>query len=50
MKTTAFERLTFISVKERPKLIRKAYDQLLEEHLTLVESDVRPADLGEQNN
>lgn len=49
VRTPAFEQLSLIAVKERLKLIRKAYDQLLEEHLTLVEGDVRPADLGEQN-
>lgn len=50
VRTPAFEQLTLIAVKERLKLTRKPYEQLLQEHLTLVEGDVLPADLGEQNN
>lgn len=49
VRTPVFEQLGLIAVRERLKLVRKAYDQLLEEHLNLVEGEVRPADLGEQN-
>lgn len=50
VRTPAFEQLTLIAVKERLRLIRKAHEQLLEEHMTLVEGDVHPDDMNEQND
>lgn len=50
LKTPAFQQMTLVAVKERLKLLRKSYDQMIEEHMRLIEGDVMPEDLEEQDD
>lgn len=49
VRTEAFQEITLIAVKERLKLVQGAYERLMEEHMRLIEGDVMPEDLNEQD-
>lgn len=49
VQTPAFQELTLIAVKERLKFVQRTYEQLMEEHMRLIEGDVLPVDMPEQH-
>lgn len=49
VQTPAFQELTLIALNERLKFVQRIYEQLMEEHMRLIEGDVLPADMQEQH-
>lgn len=49
VRTPEFEQLTLIAVKERLRMLEKAYEALMVEHLRLVEGEVEPQDIDAQD-